>query len=41
MVKKAVIVIIPVEGSTEKSNQEIEKEIMSELSSEPQVSILN
>jgi hypothetical protein len=35
MVKKAVIVISLVEESAEKSNIEIEKEIMRELSSEP------
>ena len=35
MVKKAVIMISLVEEATEKSNLEIEKEIMRELSREP------
>jgi len=35
MGKKAVIVISLIEESAEKSNREIEKEIMSELSKEP------
>ena len=35
MSKKAIIVIRLVEESAEKSNEEIEKEIMEELSTEP------